>query len=551
MYYALTCTSVDWQHPCDTPQGSDFLTLFYLPTEDYMVVVPVPPTNGPSTTSTFPRFKSTSTSTTSSTPWQTTSPAPGVTPPATTHSSTRPRGARTSAKKILLGVPVYGRPFIGAASPGGQYHSSGSDDGIFEYNALPRRDTQEVVDKARRGYLEPDMRTFRRYSCLLLAAQGLISPEFKSDPQQLWHATHQSGAANKRMSQVGDATASLHLWTQWFPTTQSRCAGDKKDKLTSAMPILLARGELFGIDQPNIAPRQLSNAVLATGSVALPSIIDRDLAQIIRFGSGIKFMSPDQELSNEGDPSTVVLPCIFGCRLEGPILIATGAIPSEVPFSDEDALQAYYEQLSSVVVVVNDRMTDNARNIASPYRINALFIVEASSLESELKHGEDMSRVLNSLNINAVTALAGPQSLVLVHISSRYYFYRGIANREFLNTSNLAFGSEVTRIIDYINLETTLDPRAKRIAKLGDTNTILLPTLRQEVQPHDLKQLFDELSIDQIYDLGDDIPTVVPQLQVLMNQQELVKLSQALISTLSMKVNDETANENRVYTVSD
>lgn len=115
--------------------------------------------------------------------------------------------------------------------------------------------------------------------------------------------------------------------------------------------------------------------------------------------------------------------------------IATGVVPSEVPFSGGNALQAYYEQLARVVFVVNNRIADNARNLASPYRINALLIAEASNLERELKAGEDMSSVLSSLNINAVTALAGPQSGVLVHISSRYYFHRGIAHRKFLKTS--------------------------------------------------------------------------------------------------------------------
>jgi chitinase len=53
------------------------------------------------------------------------------------------------AKKILLGIPVYGRSFIGAAAPGDQYHSNGGEDGIFEYKALPRPGTQEVVDTER------------------------------------------------------------------------------------------------------------------------------------------------------------------------------------------------------------------------------------------------------------------------------------------------------------------------------------------------------------------------------------------------------------------
>jgi chitinase len=51
------------------------------------------------------------------------------------------------ANKIILGVPVYGRSFIGATRPGENYTSKGGEDGCFEYKLLPRPGTQEVVDK--------------------------------------------------------------------------------------------------------------------------------------------------------------------------------------------------------------------------------------------------------------------------------------------------------------------------------------------------------------------------------------------------------------------
>jgi hypothetical protein len=63
------------------------------------------------------------------------------------------------------------------------------------------------------------------------------------------------------------------------------------------------------------------------------------------------------------------LPCIFGSQLQGPILLATGTIPLNVPFLDETALRDYYKQLKNIVVIVDDGMTDNARNLANSYRI--------------------------------------------------------------------------------------------------------------------------------------------------------------------------------------
>lgn len=51
------------------------------------------------------------------------------------------------AKKILLGIPVFGRSFLGVAGPGHRFKGVGGNDGEFEYNELPRKGTKEQVDK--------------------------------------------------------------------------------------------------------------------------------------------------------------------------------------------------------------------------------------------------------------------------------------------------------------------------------------------------------------------------------------------------------------------
>lgn len=49
--------------------------------------------------------------------------------------------------KILLGIPAYGRSFLGAAGPGQTYTGLGGDDGAFAYKNLPRPNAQEYVDR--------------------------------------------------------------------------------------------------------------------------------------------------------------------------------------------------------------------------------------------------------------------------------------------------------------------------------------------------------------------------------------------------------------------
>jgi hypothetical protein len=86
--------------------------------------------------------------------------------------------------------------------------------------------------------------------------------------------------------------------------------------------------------------------------------------------------------------------------------------------------------------------------------------------------------------------------LVLIQISEKYYFYRGLANRERLKTSGLAFGLDVTSILESVGMESMIDPRVQRIINLSDTNSIILPTSGLLVQPQDLQKLFEKLQVN-------------------------------------------------------
>ena len=49
-------------------------------------------------------------------------------------------------KKILLGVPVYGRSFLGAIGPGQTFTGNGGEEGTYEYKSLPREGASENTD---------------------------------------------------------------------------------------------------------------------------------------------------------------------------------------------------------------------------------------------------------------------------------------------------------------------------------------------------------------------------------------------------------------------
>lgn len=55
--------------------------------------------------------------------------------------------AGVPGKKILVGIPLFGRSFLHVNGPGHKYRGAGGEDGCFEYNQLPRKGTKEQVDK--------------------------------------------------------------------------------------------------------------------------------------------------------------------------------------------------------------------------------------------------------------------------------------------------------------------------------------------------------------------------------------------------------------------
>ncbi|KAL2834670.1 hypothetical protein BJY01DRAFT_252946 [Aspergillus pseudoustus] len=289
--------------------------------------------------------------------------------------------------------------------------------------------------------------------------------------------------------------------TRFLGTNPALLVADHVDKILYIIPVPL--------DAATIGDARAQTRADPSDSAhnASASTSSEGFTQTIRFGTGIEFQLLDEGPAAK-PTSAVILPCIFGAQLQGPILLATGTIPLNVQFVDEFALRSYYRQLKSAVVIVDERMTDNARNLATAYRINALFILQLNP-QYPPTNTEEVLQLLNAANINAVTGLAGPQSLLLIQVGDRYYFYRGIANQAHLNTCRLEFGADVTSILESAGVESMLDPRIERIVTLGETNSILLPSSGQRVQVQDLEKPFKDLSMELLNHLEDDISASV------------------------------------------
>ncbi|KAI2622439.1 glycoside hydrolase family 18 protein [Hypoxylon sp. NC1633] len=51
------------------------------------------------------------------------------------------------ARKVLLGIPLFGRSFLGVSSSGHRHKGVGGEEGAFEYHVLPRKNAKESVDR--------------------------------------------------------------------------------------------------------------------------------------------------------------------------------------------------------------------------------------------------------------------------------------------------------------------------------------------------------------------------------------------------------------------
>ncbi|RAK74822.1 glycoside hydrolase family 18 protein [Aspergillus fijiensis CBS 313.89] len=170
--YGLDGVDVNWEHPSDAHQGADYIRLLAqirksLPTPRYLVTSALPASPW------FLRHIDLSKAQSYldllnimaydfTGPWtpETGHHAQLTAPPGSSHpnASSNTLSCQSSIayilnnhpidpKKLLLGIPVYGRSFLGCSGPGQRYAGCGGEDGIFDYCDLPRPGAREVVDE--------------------------------------------------------------------------------------------------------------------------------------------------------------------------------------------------------------------------------------------------------------------------------------------------------------------------------------------------------------------------------------------------------------------
>lgn len=159
--------TVVWQYPADYQQGANFLALLaavrlYLPEEHYLLTAALPASRSILANIDLGRAADyldllNLMAYDMYGPWSTASGHHAQLYPSSRDDDSSGSSIVSylmsqgfPAQKTLLGIPLFGRSFLGVAGPGQRSRGSacGSNgDGTFDYNQLPRKGTKEQVDK--------------------------------------------------------------------------------------------------------------------------------------------------------------------------------------------------------------------------------------------------------------------------------------------------------------------------------------------------------------------------------------------------------------------
>lgn len=272
-------------------------------------------------------------------------------------------------------------------------------------------------------------------------------------------------------------------------------------------PFTMSATAYFAPTDFNPDPTTEQTAVFVTGTTVLPSErLPKNFLLILY--ANIFDIQEGSEMEDDPEPDT--LRCLFDSVLEGPAFLAPELFTENTRLMSTQSLQAHYSTFKNMVVFVNERMAQEDAMLATHWRINAVFIIQSTGVSED-----DGARYdAGSVNINAVTAFAGPQSSALVQMKDKYYYYRGCANPWLLSIEDLRFGSNITKVVETVGLGSLLNPRVQRVVNLEEPKNLFLPHSGVTICPEELKGLFNALAIEDIKSLEHDMAVIAPQLQV-------------------------------------
>ncbi|KAK6540899.1 hypothetical protein TWF694_008283 [Orbilia ellipsospora] len=298
---------------------------------------------------------------------------------------------------------------------------------------------------------------------------------------------------------------------------------------------------------------QLEKMTIVEVDIAKPLFITEEGCKFPEFGKGqdgnhITFFQgitvhSEQPEDVDTTEKKVVLPCVLGNELEGSMILAVGK-----PFTGAKVSYEQYNRLFDkaplIVFTVSDRMSDQARVLNPDLRCNALYIVQTTTpLPSQ--NTVSVEDILNDIKVNAVTALAGPQSIVVIQLGDRYYFYRGIRWPGLLEEIP-RFAEDITETIEaFLEVKEVAKNPWSNITSIGGDPKVLFKGVT--CSPDELYTSFTSLKLDELETFKPDILDTLAQLQVVMSPKELPEFTAKLQTALKTMMDELIAPFKKEY----
>ncbi len=248
------------------------------------------------------------------------------------------------------------------------------------------------------------------------------------------------------------------------------------------------------------------------------------------FGTGLEYV--------DNVDVTTPLPPVrlnpFG-ESKGPVILALSTgYSGQIPLT----MESYHEMIEKsnlVTTILSDKWNEEVIK-ASSTLINGIFIIKCGNFPG--KGARD--KFMNDVNIAGISAMAGPNSIVLMDIGDNLFWYRGVRYPGLIDNVPI-FGTDVTDLMHPNILKALAESGYKTpfptIYNKGCLDVYWAPEGKM-MKPNDVAEITSKLSIDDINVYAPDIADCLTQFQIIFDPDQLQNITNRMVKSLNKMVED-------------
>lgn len=251
------------------------------------------------------------------------------------------------------------------------------------------------------------------------------------------------------------------------------------------------------------------------------------------FGTGLEFVADVQSSASATQDKPIACLSPFGCAKGASTLaLATGYNFSTGPMLDLAKYCSMIEGSNVVMVYLSEQWSEQVIGTCDTL-INGIYIVKSSTNLS----GKNLEDHLNDVNIAGVSAMAGPNSIVLIEVGNKLFWYKGVRYPGLIPSTCESdmlpnFGTDMTDILHPAMIQTyaeTTSPPFPSIYK-RDMSVFWKGSM---LHPDTVADIISKMSIEEIGESVMDITDCMTQLQVIFDTEKLLVIANRMVSSLN------------------